>query len=207
MVSKRIFYIRRAYDRPSPFARAYIFGAFKPHRIAMRSHATISRNSGVTSMCCARNANVSDGAASIHEFVAQIIGMCHAKQTDHITVAGRRAIQTVTDLCRRGYCHVMCCTAAIGPDVDENSADSLWILNVPSETELLALVTKLGRDLRARGTLVVGFEVSISSDHASRLRQMLRDNGFVPVRQQTDAARRTLLVCSRREPYAHAQAA
>jgi hypothetical protein len=140
-------------------------------------------------MCCARNANVSDGAASIHEFVAQIIGMCHAKQTDHITVAGRRAIQTVTDLCRRGYWHVMCCTAAIGPD------------------ELLALLTKLGRDLRV-GDTRLGFEVPISSDHASSLRRVLLDNAFVPVRQQIGVERR--LFADSQEPDApalHAQLA
>ena len=158
---------------------------------------------------CARNmyANVSHDTANVQEFVAHIIGMCHAKETDHITVAGRRAIQTVTDLCRRGYWHVMCRTGATGPDVEENSADSLWVLNVPSETELLGLVAKLGRDLRAGGTLVVGFEAPISSDHASRLRQVLVDKGFVPVCQQRDAAGRTLLVCGRQEPYAYARAA
>jgi hypothetical protein len=63
----------------------------------------------------------------------------------------------------------MCCTAAIGPDVEENSTDSVWFLNGPCETELLALVTKLGRDLRVGGTRL-GFEILISSDHASSLR-------------------------------------
>ena len=62
----------------------------------------------------------------------------------------------------------MCCMAAIGPDVDENSTDFLWFLNGPCETELLALVRKLGRDLRVGGTRL-GFEVLISSDHASSL--------------------------------------
>jgi len=209
MVSEQIIHIRRIYDRPSRSPGLIFLGRSNPIELLCARMQLFRVTLGVTSMCCARNtnANVSHGAANVQEFVAQIIGMCHAKQTDHITVAGRRAIQTVTDLCQRGYWHVMCCTAAIGPDVDENSADSLWILNVPSETELLALVTKLGRDLRAGGTLVVGFEVPISSDHAARLRRVLVDNGFVPVRQQTDAAGRTLLVCGGQEPYAHAQAA
>jgi hypothetical protein len=106
-----------------------------------------------------------------------------AAQSKQITcaVAGTRAIETVIDARRW---HVMCCTAAIGPDVDENSTDSLWFLNGPCETELLALVTKLGRDLRVGGTRL-GFEVLILSDHASSLRGVLLDNAFVPVRQQT----------------------
>jgi hypothetical protein len=164
---------------------------------------------GVVRMSSASNlsARVNYTAENVQEFVAHVIGLCHAKQTDHITVAGRRGIQTVIDLCRRGYLHVMCRTAAPAPHVEENSADSLWVLNVPSETELLALVAKLGRDLRAGGTLVVGFEVPISSDHASRLRRVLLDKGFVPVRQQTDAAGRMLLICGRQESCAHGQAA
>ena len=98
-------------------------------------------------------------------------------------------------------------TAAQGPHVAENSADSLWILNVPSEAELRTLIPKLRPDLRMGGTLVVGFDLSISSDHASRLRRVLLDMGFVPVRQQTDSVGRTLLICGRQEHCAHAQAA
>ena len=144
---------------------------------------------------------------NLREFVAYVIGTCHAERTDHLTVAGRRAIQTVLDLCHRGYLHVMYRTAAPAPHVAENLADYLWILNVPSETELRTLIAKLGPDLRMGGTLVVGFEVSISSRHASRLRQVLLDQGFVPVQQQIDPAGRTLLICGRQEPCAQAQAA
>jgi hypothetical protein len=151
-------------------------------------------------------ASVNYGDKNVPEFVAHLIGTSHADRTDHITIAGRRAIQAVIDLCRRGYLHVMCRTAAQGPHVAENSTDSLWILNVPSETELRTLVAKLGPDLRVGGTLVVGFELSISSDHASRLRRVLLDMGFVPVRQQTDSAGRTHLICGRQERCTHAQA-
>jgi hypothetical protein len=143
----------------------------------------------------------------VREFVAQLIGTCHAKHTDHIMIAGRRAIQAVIDLCRRGYLNVMCRSSAPGPHVADDSADSLWILNVPSETELRALVAKFGRDLRMGGMLVVGFEIPISSDHASRLRKVLLGEGFTPLRQQTDSSGRTLLICGRHEPHPYAQAA
>src|ERR1700680_699894 len=119
----------------------------------------------------------------VREFVAQLIGRCQAKHKDHIIIAGRRTIQTVIDLCRRGYLNVMCRSSAPGPHVTDDSADSLWILNVPSETELRALVAKFGRDLRMGGMLVVGFEIPISSDHASRLRKVLLGEGFTPLRQ------------------------
>jgi hypothetical protein len=152
-------------------------------------------------------ASVDYGDERVRDFIAHVIGTCHARQTDHITIAGRRAIQTVIDLCRQGYLHVMCRTAAPGPHVAEDPADSLWILNVPSETELRALIATLGPDLRNGGTLVVGFEASISSDHAARLRQVLLEMGFVPVRQEIDPAARALLICGQRQPRAHARAA
>jgi hypothetical protein len=143
----------------------------------------------------------------VREFVAQLIGTCHANHKDHIMIAGRRTIQTVIDLCRRGYLNVMCRSSAPGPHVKDDSADSLWILNVPSEAELRVLIAKFGRDLRIGGTLVVGFEVPISSPHASCLKRVLLESGFVPLRQQTDPSGRTLLICGRQGPPAHAQAA
>jgi hypothetical protein len=153
------------------------------------------------------SATANYGDTDVREFVAQLIGMCHVKHTDHIMIAGRRAIQTVLDLCRRGYLNVMCRGSAPGPHVADDSADSLWILNVPSEAELRSLITKCGRDLRMGGTLVVGFEVAISPTHASCLKRVLLDNGFVPLRQQTDASGRTLLICGRQVPCAQAVAA
>jgi hypothetical protein len=143
----------------------------------------------------------------IDEFVLHVIRMCNADKADHITIAGRRAIQTVLDLCRRGYMHVMCRTAAPGPRGCETCADSLWILNVPSETELRGLIAQLGPDLRKGGTLVVGFEVSVSSKHAARIKQVLFEMGFAPARQQKDKHGRTRIICGRQEPRAHAQAA
>jgi hypothetical protein len=155
------------------------------------------------------SATANYGDTDVREFVAQLIGMCHAKHTDHIVIAGRRAIQTVIDLCRRGYVNVMCRSSGPGPHVADDSADTLWILNVPSEAELRLLIVKCGRDLRMGGTLIVGFEVPISSAHASCLKHALLDHGFVPVRQQTDPAGRTLLICGRQEQelFAQAQAA
>ena len=152
-------------------------------------------------------ASLSTDDRQIRDFVPHVIRMCHADKTDHITIAGRRAIQTVLDLCRRGFMHVMCRTASPGPHGSENSADSLWILNVPSETELGAHIVELAPNLRKGGSLIVGFEVSISSDHAARLKQVLLNMDFVTVQQQKDKHGRTLLICGRQEPRAHAQAA
>lgn len=141
-------------------------------------------------------ASLSTGDRQIGKFVPHVIKMCHADKTDHITIAGRRAIQTVLDLCRRGYMHVKCRTAAPGPHGSENCADSLWILNVPSETELRTHIAELAPELRKGGTLIVGFEVSISSDHAARLKQVLLIMGFVAVQQQKDKHGRTLLIAA-----------
>jgi hypothetical protein len=139
--------------------------------------------------------NVNGGDAHVHAFVAHALGTCGAKGTDHIVVAGRRAIQSVLDLCRRGYRHVTCNTPAPGPHCADDRADSLWILNVPSETELLSFVATHSHDLRAGGTLVIGYETAISPAHIARLERVLLDKGFVTERQRTVAAGRTLLVC------------
>jgi hypothetical protein len=141
-------------------------------------------------------ARVCDKALS--EFVGRIIGACHAKQANHITIAGRRTIQAVVDLCRRGYENVMCRTADRGPHVSENVTDFLWILNVRTEAELRTLIAGLAPDLRLDGVLTLAFEVSISWIHASRFRRLLIHMGFEPVHQALDSSGRTLLICGRR---------
>lgn len=140
-------------------------------------------------------------------FVEHLIEACDAKPTDQITVAGRRAIQTVVNLCQRDYRCVTCRTAAAGPHVGENDADSLWILNVPSESELISLVATLGHDLRKGGVLVVGFEAPISREHASRLSRVLQDAGLDSIRQDTDGAGRAQVICGNLNSCPHARAA
>ncbi len=131
-------------------------------------------------MAAAANARLNPDAVDEHvqEFVAEIIGTVPGEETDHITIAGRRAIQTVVDLCRRGYMNVSCHGASAGPHVSGTASDCLWIVNVPSQTELLALIATLAPDLRLGGTLAIGFEGPISPAHASRLWRVLLTRGM-----------------------------
>jgi hypothetical protein len=82
-------------------------------------------------------------------------------------------------------------------------------VNVPSETELVAMIGTLGRYLCAGGRLVLVFEVSISQAHAMRLRQVLVQKGFVARHQSRDRYGRAFLVFYGRqeESPASAQAA
>jgi hypothetical protein len=142
-------------------------------------------------------------------FIERLIAACGARPTDHITVAGRRAIRFALDLCRRGYMQVTCRTESSGSAAADGPSHSLWIVNVPSETELVAMIGTLGRYLCAGGRLVLVFEVSISQAHAMRLRQVLAQKGFVARHQSRDRYGRAFLVFYGRqeESPASAQAA
>jgi hypothetical protein len=159
--------------------------------------------SSVNALCM--NEDRADG--NDHDFIVRLIAICGAKQTKHIMIANRRAIQTATNLYKRGVRHGMCRTADSSPYAGASRADSLWIVNAPSETELGVLIAMLGQDSRADGTLVVGFEVPISSDHASCLRRALVDRGFAPVCEEIDSAGRTFLVYGGQQARAHARTA
>jgi hypothetical protein len=135
------------------------------------------------------------GDRNDQDFIVHLVGTRGGEQTDRIVIANRRAIQAATNLYKRGFRHVMCRTAASNLQVAGNCADSLWIINAPSERELRPLIAMFGPDLRAAGTLVVSFEVPISSSHVSCLRRALVDQGFAPVREEIDSAGRPFLLC------------
>ncbi|HMI96949.1 MAG TPA: hypothetical protein VK479_10595 [Micropepsaceae bacterium] len=130
--------------------------------------------------------------------IDQLIALSGAQHVDRITVAGRKALDVLLGLCRRGFLHATCQTATPGPHV-EDSSDSLWILATQDTAELRTLIAKCGRDLRSGGTLIIGFDRDSSADGALRFRDVLVKCGFIPVQQAHSRDHRFLLCARKRE--------
>jgi hypothetical protein len=131
------------------------------------------------------------------DFVAQLLGLSQSCPKDHIAVAGRRTLNAALQLCRRRFAEVLC----LSSDARLCSAerlDALWVLNVPSETELRTLVLNVARALRVGGQLVLGFERPISAAHAARLCEVLGEVGFTAARRQPNGTGSFSCLCLRR---------
>jgi hypothetical protein len=131
------------------------------------------------------------------DFVAQILGVSQPCPTDRIAVVGRRSLNAAVQLCRRRFAEVLC-LAMQARLCSAERLDALWVLNVPSETELRGIVLNVGRVLRTGGQLVLGFERPISAAHAARLLDVLREIGFTAARQLPDRAGGVSCLCCRR---------
>ena len=129
--------------------------------------------------------------------VDRLIALSGAQQADHITVAGRNSLHVLLGLCRRGFLHATCRTAAEGPHAGDDCAASLWILNAENAAEMRTLIANCGRDLRSDGTLIVNLDFLSSVEKSAPLRDLLIKCGFVPV-QQVRATDRDFLLCARK---------
>ena len=127
---------------------------------------------------------------SMHEedklgrLVERLIHLTGVGPADRITVAGRKTLSVFVGLCERRFLHASCRTAAAGPHVTGNDADSLWIFNVATESQLLALVETLGRDVRPGGTVAIDLSALAPKTLPFRLRHVLAQSGFMPAQQK-----------------------
>jgi hypothetical protein len=141
----------------------------------------------------------------------QLIDASGAGAADRITIAGGRHLDLLLSLFSRGFTHAAC--QAVNQDVPhdgEPAPDVLLIPSIASEEELLAVLARLGRQLRPGGALVLRAAGGGNcGQKATRLRRLLAERGFDPASWTIalDVADELILCAHKRRPVAHAQAA
>jgi hypothetical protein len=128
----------------------------------------------------------------------EVIAASGARPADNVTIAGAGNIEIVLELNRRGFAHVLCRSADHGPHMAAPPADVLIAPGVKSETDLRAILTRLGRDLRARGALVISCARASSSLSEMRLRRLLVEAGFTAVERIEGRDNLRTLWCARK---------
>ena len=80
----------------------------------------------------------------------------------------------------------------------ENDTDSLWIFNVSTESQLLALVETLCRDVRPGGTVAIDLGSLSPKRYPFRLRHALAQSGFTPGQQKAVMIGQELFLVARK---------
>jgi hypothetical protein len=149
-----------------------------------------------------------DGSRSPERSIAhEIITASCARPTDRVTIAGTQHVEILIELIRRGFSDVLCRSADLGPRLPTPPADILIALDVKCEADLRSVLTRLGRDLRPRGVLVVTYAQTCSSFDERRLRRLLIEGGFTAVERIAGRGDAGTLWCARKPPAAMRRAA
>jgi hypothetical protein len=122
-----------------------------------------------------------DRRSPARDVVHEVITASGARTADNVTIAGTEHLEILIELIRRGFSHVLCQSSDHGPHMAAPPADILIAPNVKSEADLQAVLTRLGRDLRPRGVLVMSYAQESSSFSDRRLRRLLMEGGFAAV--------------------------
>jgi hypothetical protein len=128
-----------------------------------------------------------------------LINASGARRTDRVVIAGRGNLDLLVALCRRGYAHAASQAADQGPHIGGTAADVLLAPNISSETELTAVLSRLGRRLRDGGTLVVRGAHRLLDN---RLRRLIADCGFTLTSRDVRADDGSILLCARKRAVA-----
>jgi hypothetical protein len=110
--------------------------------------------------------------------IDEMIRASGAKSTDRLIIMDARNIDLLLGLCRRGFKSVSCFVADRKVPGGEAAADVVWIPEVESEAQLLALVACLGRSLRADGALLIIQQCWFAANRLRYLPSLLIDQGF-----------------------------
>jgi hypothetical protein len=113
-------------------------------------------------------------------------GLIHATgvaPADRVTIAGRKILSLFTALCERTFLHANCRTAA-GPCAAEDEPDSIWVINVTTEEELVDLIEVLCRHVRPGGTVAIDLSSPAAKTFPFRVRRALIQSGFLPAQQK-----------------------
>lgn len=143
---------------------------------------------------------------SATKLVDRLIALTGSKPKDHVMVAGRHLLPVFLELCARHYMQA-CCKTALAPQIADEPADTLWILNAKSEDELVTLASNLGRDLRPDGTVVIAIGSPNLKGFPFRLRHLLLDSGFDAAHQRAVSIEGDVYLIARKNACVRAKAA
>ena len=127
------------------------------------------------------NTTNDDSRCPKRDLVNEVIAASGAQPADNVTIAGTEHLEILIELIRCGFSHVLCRSADHGPRMAAPPADILIAPNVKSEADLRTVLTRLGRDLRPRGLLVLSHAQNCSSFNERHLRRLLTEGGFTAV--------------------------
>jgi hypothetical protein len=132
-------------------------------------------------------------------FAQQVVAASGARPADNLTIAGTDHLELLLELIRRGFSQVLCRSADHGPHMATPPADILIAPEVRSEAELSRILTRLGRDLRPRGILVLSVAQTGAACDGRRLRRMLMEAGFTAVERNAASGDAATLWCARKQ--------
>jgi hypothetical protein len=140
-------------------------------------------------------------------FAHEVIVASGARPADVVTIAGPEHFEILIELERRGFSHVSCVSADYGPRMALPTADILIAPDVNGETALRNVLTRLGRDLRPRGVLVMSLAWTGSRFDERYLRRFLMENGFMAIERIAGRGDIGTLWCAYKEAASLRQAA
>jgi hypothetical protein len=147
-----------------------------------------------------------DSQSRERALVHEVLAASGARPADNVTIAGTDHLEIMIELMRCGFSHVLCQSPDHGPHMATAPADIIVAPNVTSESALGAVVTRLGRDLRPRGVLVICWARPCSALSERRLRRLLMDGGFIAMERIAGRSGAETLWCAHKlaAPLRHA---
>jgi hypothetical protein len=125
----------------------------------------------------------------------EVIKLVGEKRTDRIILIGCEHIELLIQLAHTGFADVTCRSALAGPNAGEMSADIIIAPAVDRETELAAVLSRMGRSLRPDGVLILGTDATPFTNRTRQLQRLLIQHRFTFARKVVAPAHLTLLCC------------
>jgi hypothetical protein len=151
-------------------------------------------------MCTTQITKLSDETSRLSgEFAERLIDASGATPADCVMIAGYQHLDLLIALCRRGFARAMCQAEDQGPNGAGPVADVLLVPGVRNDAELVTVITRLGRNVRAGGKLVLRDARGILTNRTPYMRRLLADHGFTLVRQVLHPANAGMILHARKQ--------
>jgi hypothetical protein len=130
------------------------------------------------------------------DLLGQLIDLSGANGAENVVVSGQGQVELLVGLWRRGFARATCRAADRGPFAGEPPADLLFVPGFRSEAGLIAVLARLGREVRPGGTLVLQGECP--TVRARRVRRLLGEHGFDTIEQRRDPEGDSFVLAARK---------
>jgi hypothetical protein len=114
-------------------------------------------------------------------------------------ISGYQHLDLLVALCRRGFTRAMCQAENQGPNASGALADMLLVPGVRSDAELVNVIARLGRSVRAGGKLVLRDARGLLTNRTPYVRRLLANNGFMLMRQVVHPANGGMILHARKQ--------
>jgi hypothetical protein len=142
-----------------------------------------------TRQVCSREA-----ASLLAQAIVKVVGR---RRSGRVMLVGCEHIELLIQLAQHGFVDVTCLAVLTGPNVGEMSADIIIAPGVDREPRLAAVLSRLGRDLRPDGVLILGIAGSLIMTRMRQIQELLIQQRLAFVRTHLEPADVDLLCCRR----------